>query len=82
MTVYKSDGVDVFTAAAEAKKTIEKAMENASYTNIGHGYTQDLSEIIKEDYAQLSSSALQTIILVFLTMLFFVGLKPSVIAAI
>lgn len=82
MTVYKSDGVDIFSAADSAKKTVDEAMESPAFTDIWHSYTQDLSEVIKEDYATLSSSALQTIILVFITMLFFVGWKPSLITII
>lgn len=82
LTVYKSDGINIFTAADQAKETIEKALENKSFSDIWHSYTQDLSDIIKDDYAQLGSNARQTVLLVFITMLFFVWLKPSLIATI
>ena len=82
MTVFKSDGVSIFTAADNAKKAVDEAMKSSAFSNIWHSYTQDLSEVIQEDYATLSSSALQTVILVFITMLFFVGWKPSIIATI
>lgn len=82
LTVYKSKSIDIFTAATTAKTAIEKALENNLFADIAASYTMDLSEIIQEDYAQLSWSALQTIILVFITMLFFVWRKPSVIATI
>lgn len=82
MVVYKTQASNVFTAAESAKSELLKILENPKFSDIGYWYTQDLSEVIKEDYAQLSSSALQTIILVFLTMVFFVWRKPSVIATI
>lgn len=82
MVVYKTNASNVFTAAEAAKNELWKILKNTKYADIWFGYTQDLSEVIKEDYAQLSSSALQTIILVFVTMVFFVWRKPSIIATI
>jgi multidrug efflux pump subunit AcrB len=82
LTVYKSAWMSIFAAADSAKETIREAMTDQVFSNIGYAYTQDLSEVIKQDYATLSSSALQTVILVFVTMLFFVGRKPSIIATI
>jgi multidrug efflux pump subunit AcrB len=82
LTVYKSAWMSIFTAADKAKKVVSEAMKDPIFADINYAYTQDLSEIIQEDYATLSSSALQTVILVFITMLFFVWRKPSIIATI
>jgi len=82
LTVYKSKSMNIFEAADIAKAAVNKALGNGSFDNIKAGYTQDLSEVIKDDYSQLSKNALQTIVLVFITMLFFVWRKPSLIATI
>lgn len=82
LTIFKASTANIFDASTEAKTAINNFLTNKWYTAIGHTYSFDLSELIKEDYGQLSSSALQTIILVMITMLFFVWWKPSFIAAI
>ncbi|MDP2670228.1 MAG: hypothetical protein Q8O99_04700 [bacterium] len=64
--------MDVFQAADNAKIAITNFLTNSLYSDFSASYTLDLSEVIKEDYVQLSKSALQTIIFVFLAMLFFV----------
>jgi len=43
-------------------------------------YTQDLAELIQKDYNDLANNGLQTILLVFLVLLFFVGFKEALIA--
>ena len=72
MVVYKTSASNIFTAAQATKDNLKTILEQPQYQDLAYGFTQDLSEIIKEDYATLSSSALQTIILVFITMVFFV----------
>jgi hypothetical protein len=34
MTVFKSDGVSIFTAADNAKKAIDEAMKSSAFSNI------------------------------------------------
>lgn len=82
MVVYKTNSSNIFTEAKLTKDNLANILKNPQYKDIWYGFTQDLSEVIKEDYAQLSSSALQTILLVFITMVFFVWRKPSIIATI
>ncbi len=74
--------VNVFTVSSWAKKLLEDYISNNSelkWLNIS--YTKDMSELIIEDYTNLSTTAIQTIILVFLTILIFVWLRESIIAS-
>jgi len=78
----KSEGANVFNVSDSAKQSLEKLLEtdpNVSGLNIF--YTKDMSEIIIEDYTNLSQTAIQTLILVFITILLFVWLRESLIAS-
>jgi len=44
-------------------------------------YIKDMSETIKDDYRSLAKTGLQTLVLVFITILIFVGLTESIIAS-
>ncbi len=44
-------------------------------------YTKDMSELIIDDYNNLSKTAIQTLLLVFITILLFVGFRESLIAS-
>ncbi len=44
-------------------------------------YGFDLAAVITQDYRDLASNALQTIVLVYICIFFFVGLKESLIAS-
>jgi multidrug efflux pump subunit AcrB len=55
-------------------------MQKPVYKDLKLEYTTDLSEIIIDDYASLGQNAVQSIILIFLVMWLFIGLKQSIIA--
>ncbi len=80
LVIYKANRSNVFENAGEAKKLIEKELQKPIYAGIKVEYTTDLSEIIIDDYASLGSNAVQSVILIFLIMRVFVGLKQSLIA--
>jgi len=72
----------IFASAAAAKELLEEELQKTNYDGLSSIYTTDMSELIKEDYVGLSKNWLQTLILVFICLLVFVGLKESIIATI
>ena len=83
LLINKADSAWVFSAAASAKSEIEKQIkENQNFEWIWYSYGLDLSDYITKDYSNLASTARQTLLLVFITILFFVGFKDSVIATV
>lgn len=78
----KASWVNVFTISDLAKKSLEDFMnKDSSLKWLKVKYTKDMSELIIEDYNNLSRTALQTIILVFLTIFLFVWIRESIIAS-
>jgi len=55
-------------------------LSKQEYAGLNIFYTQDLAEYIQKDYNDLANNGLQTILLVFLVLLFFVGFKEAIIA--
>lgn len=82
MTFNKEEGKSIFDSSADAKDRLETVLNREEFAGINLQYTQDLSVVIQEDYASLASNWWVTILLVFLCLFFFVGLKESVIASI
>ena len=82
LVIYKANRSNVFKDAGAAKKLIEDEIKKPQYKGISLDYTTDLSEIIIEDYKGLASNAWQSILLIFLVMRFFVGLRQSLIATV
>ncbi|MDD2907242.1 MAG: efflux RND transporter permease subunit [Candidatus Gracilibacteria bacterium] len=83
LSFNKNSGVNVFDVSGVAKDELKKLVEiNPEFNDLGIFYVNDMSELILDDYSQLSSTALQTFILVFITILLFVGLRESLIASI
>ncbi|MFA7285165.1 MAG: efflux RND transporter permease subunit, partial [Candidatus Absconditabacterales bacterium] len=80
VVIYKANRSNIFENAGEAKALINKELQKPMYAGIKTEYTTDLSEIIIEDYASLGSNALQSVLLIFLIMWLFIGLKQSLIA--
>ena len=78
----KAEWANVFSVSGKAKSALEDFLESSSDFNwVKVLYSKDISEIIIEDYENLASTALQTIILVFITILLFVWLRESIIAS-
>ena len=71
----------VFTAAAETKPLIDNLFKNDPELKwLSYSYSTDLSEYIIDDYKSLANTWLQTLFLVFVTILFFISFKESLIA--
>lgn len=80
ITIYKNAWGNVFSDAASAKSTIETALQNIQYQWIQVEYTQDLSDIIIDDYKSLWWNAVSSILLVLAVTALFIWLKQSLIA--
>ena len=79
----KATGANIFSWSASAKIAIEEYMDwNTYFQWLENMYIKDMSETIKDDYRSLSITALQTLVLVFIIILIFVGLTESIIASI
>lgn len=74
---------NIFSVSKSAKIAIEEYLETTPwFENLWVKYTQDLGEEIIKDYKNLWQTAIQTLILVFLVIFVFVGLRESMIASI
>lgn len=81
--VNKKSGDNVFRVSRSAKKELESYLTSHSdLRDLGVKYTQDLGAVIIEDYKNLGRTAVQTFVLVFLTIFIFVWLRESIIASI
>jgi multidrug efflux pump subunit AcrB len=56
LTFNKQVGADIFSSSADAKKALEELMQTQEFANTQFTYTNDSSETIKEDYANLANS--------------------------
>lgn len=83
LAVNKKTGTNVFSVSKSAKQELESYLESTpGFEDIQIKYSQDLWAIIVDDYKNLGSTAIQTFVLVFLTILVFVWLRESIIASI
>ena len=83
LSFNKKPGDNVFSVSKSAKEALENLLETEVWFEILEvKYSQDLWEIIIEDYKNLWQTALQTLLLVFITIFIFVGLRESLIASI
>ena len=82
LTFNKKPGENIFAASTTTKESLDAILSTEEFADIDVAYTLDLSDVIRDDYASLAKNWLTTVILVFLSMLFFVGLKESLIASI
>lgn len=78
----KSEWSNVFEASKSSKKALESLLKSdPEYAWLEVIYSKDMSESIIEDYWNLSNTAISTIVLVFITIMFFVWLKEGLIAS-
>ncbi len=78
----KKAGVNIFEVADTAKEALEDYMKNSPELEwLDIKYTNDMSELIVEDYKNLWWTAMSTIVLVFITILIFVWFRESLIAS-
>jgi len=78
----KNDGENLFSSAENAKKQLAEELKKQEFEWLHYIITADLSEFIQEDNSKLIKNGLQTLILVFVALLFFIGFKESLIATI
>jgi len=82
LSFNKRVGQNLFKSAEEAKELLWNELKKIEYQGLQYKITYDLSEFIYEDYDDLAKNGLQTILLVFLALLLFIGFKESVIATV
>lgn len=83
LSFNKNAWVNVFDVSTVAKEALNNFVKvNPDLKWVGIFYVNDMSELILEDYSTLSWTAIQTLVLVFLTILLFVWLRESLIASI
>lgn len=79
----KTEWLNVFEVSWVAKQKLENFMSSDNNLKwIDIFYVNDLSQVIIEDYKNLSTTAIQTLFFVFIIILVFVWLKESLIASI
>ena len=83
LSFNKSAGDNIFSVSKLAKESIQEYLETTPwFEDLSVKYTQDLGEAIIEDYKNLWTTAIQTLILVFITIFVFVWFRESMIASI
>ncbi len=82
LNINKSEWANIFTNAKTAKNSIKETMWDFEFNWIWYSYASDLSDILIEDYKNLANNWISTIVLVFITLMFFVWIKEAVIASI
>lgn len=83
LRINKVKGASIFSASKVSKSAIEKYIADTPwFENIAIKYSQDMAANIMADYKNLEITALQTMLLVFVTILIFVGFWESIIAII
>lgn len=82
LSFNKADGANIFQVSKSSKIALTEFLkDNNNFEWISTFFSKDLSEIIIQDYATLWNTAIQTLLLVFVTILIFVWLRESIIAS-
>lgn len=80
LMLEKSDNASIFEAASVAKKQISEFFKEQGFSDYGFFYSSDIADIITKDYVSLAQNGLSTLALVFVSILFFVGIVDSIFA--
>jgi multidrug efflux pump subunit AcrB len=80
LTYSKLSGANIFEVSEIAKTSVEQELSKDRYDWLSIVYIDDEAERVTNDFSDLSFSALQTLFLVFLALIFFVGVRESAIA--
>lgn len=81
LTIFKPQRSDVFSDSDAARSIITSELQKKVYAGISYAYTQDIAEVIVDDYSSLATNGLQSLLFIFLIMRFFVWFKQSIIAS-
>jgi multidrug efflux pump subunit AcrB len=74
---------NIFSVSRWAKDSLESYLKNnPEFTWLQVSYVRDLSEVIKDDYKQLSNNGIQTLLFVFVIVFLFIGIRESIIASV
>ena len=80
LNIYKTHEADTVTISKEVKEAISQLEENYLPENINVQMVTDQADIISDDLGNLLRSGIFTVIIVFLTLLVFIGTKESFLA--
>jgi multidrug efflux pump subunit AcrB len=59
---------------------IDSTLQKVTYKDVQYAYTQDLADVIIDDYSSLGFNGLTSVFLVFLITTLFIGFRQSLIA--
>ena len=81
ITFNKHNNASIFESSKNSKESLEKLIHNnVIFDWLNVEYSKDMWKLIIEDYNNLSSTAIVTLLLVFITIIFFVWFREGVIA--
>jgi len=80
LTYSKLSGVNIFDVTQQAKEAVESELSKDMYSGLNYVYSDDEAKNVTDDFSSLTVSAIQTLVLVFLALIFFVWLRESTIA--
>lgn len=78
--IFKSPGGDITKVVDKVNATIEKQLANGLPADLVIEPTLDFAEFVRDDIGNLSKSGIQTIIIVVLILLLFLGWKEAISA--
>jgi multidrug efflux pump subunit AcrB len=82
LKVLKKKGTGIFEASDAARSRINEVLSSSSFSGLNVRYSMDIADNIRDDYAGLSHDAILTVILVFVSMFLYIGLKDAIISTI
>jgi len=82
LNVFKTSGGNIMNVADSAIETIEEAQQEVLPENIQIEIVQNLADFIRDDLQTLSRSGLQTVLLLMILLLIFLGWREALLAAI
>ena len=82
LTVIKNESAGIFAASKQAKAAITEALKDPKFVGVEINYANDQADIIGDDYRELAMEAITTLVLVFIVMWLFIGLRDSLFAVI
>lgn len=81
LLAYKVRGGDIVDISSAVRAEIDRAIDTELPNNLTSIVLFDLAEYIQEDISSLSKNGFATVMLVFIILLFFLGLREAVIAS-
>lgn len=82
LTFNKKPKVSIFDTSKNAKNLITERFSKSDFKWYSYEYVMDLADVIIQDYKILAQSGWKTLVLVFLMLFIFLGLKEWVVATI